>query len=78
MESQVKHMMDMPLNANTDSLFICTTSNNEFEKTLQELPYVETFGRAHGRPGQSYGSYGFPLNNDFEKQVRLGISIILS
>ena len=73
MESQIKHMMDMPLNANTDSLFICTTSNNEFEKTLQELPYVETFGRAYGRPGESYGSYGFPLNNDFEKQVRLGI-----
>ena len=73
MESQVKHMMDMPLNANTDSLFICTTLNSEFEKTLRELPYVEKFGRAHGRPGKSLGSYGFPLNNDFEKPVRLGI-----
>ena len=73
MESQVKHMIDMPLNANTDSLFICHTLNNEFEKTLRELPYVETFGRAHGRPGHSYGSYGFPLNDDFEKRVRLGI-----
>ena len=73
MESQVKHMMDMPLNANADSLFICSTLNSEFEKTLRELPYVEKFGRAHGRPGQSIGSYGFPLNNDFEKPVRLGI-----
>ena len=73
MESQVKHMMDMPLNANADSLFICSTLNSEFEKTLRELPYVEKFGRAHGRPGKSIGSYGFPLNNDFEKPVRLGI-----
>ena len=73
MESQVKHMMDMPLNANADSLFICTTANNEFAKTLQELPYVEKFGKAYGRPGKSYGSYGFLLNNDFEKPVRLGI-----
>ena len=73
MESQVKHMMDMPLNANADSLFICRTLNSEFEKTLRGLPYVEKFGRAHGRPGKSSGSYGFPLNNDFEKPVRLGI-----
>ncbi len=73
MEAQIRHMMDMPLNANSDSLFICHTSNNEFENTLRELPYIEKFGAADGRPGNAYATYGFPLNGDLDKHVTLGL-----
>lgn len=73
MESQVRHMINMPLNANTDSLFICDTYNDDFDKTLRELPYVEKFGRASGRPGQCQASYGFPLNDDINNLVKMEI-----
>ena len=73
MESQVRHMINMPLNADTDSLFICNTYNEEFDKTLRELPYVEKFGRTQGRPGSCYATYGFPLNDDIDNLVTLEI-----
>ena len=73
MNSQIRHMIDMPLNANTEGLFICRTFSGEFEKTLRELPYVAEFGRSQGRPGMAYGSYGFELEGDVRKEVSLDI-----
>ena len=73
MEGQIKHMIDMPLNANVDSLFICNPLNDEFGKTLRELPFVEKFGRTQGRPGSSFGTFGFPLNDDIDNSVTLDI-----
>ena len=73
MNSQISHMIDMPLNANTEGLFICRTFSGEFEKTLRELPYVAEFGRCQGRPGMSYGRYGFELEGDVPKEVSLDI-----
>ena len=73
MNSQIRHMIDMPLNANTEGLFICRTFSGEFEKTLRELPYVAEFGRCQGRPGMSYGRYGFELEGDVPKEVSLDI-----
>ena len=73
MNSQIRHMIDMPMNANTEGLFICRTFSGEFEKTLRELPYVAEFGRCQGRPGMAYGSYGFELEGDVPKEVRLDI-----
>ena len=73
MNSQIRHMIDMPMNANTEGLFICRTFSGEFEKTLRELPYVAEFGRCQGRPGMAYGSYGFELEGDVPKEVSLDI-----
>ena len=73
MNSQIRHMIDMPLNANTEGIFICSTFSGEFEKTLRELPYVAEFGRSQGRPGNAYGSYGFELEGDVSKEVSLDI-----
>ena len=71
MNSQIGHMIDMPLNATTDDLYYAKTYSADFEKTLRELPYVEEFGRASGRPGQSSGTYGFRLNNEVNKDVTM-------
>ena len=71
MNSQIGHMIDMPLNATTDDLYYAMTYSADFEKTLRELPYVEEFGRASGRPGQSSGTYGFRLNNEVNKDVTM-------
>jgi len=73
MNSQISYMIDMPMNANTEGLFICRTFSGEFEKTLRELPYVAEFGRCQGRPGMAYGSYGFELEGDVPKEVSLDI-----
>ena len=73
MNSQISYMIDMPMNANTEGLFICRTFSGEFEKTLRELPYVAEFGRCQGRPGMAYGSYGFELEGDVSKEVSLDI-----
>ncbi len=71
MNSQIGHMIDMPLNATTDDLYYAKTYSADFEKTLRELPYVEEFGRASGRPGRSSGTYGFRLNNEANKDVTM-------
>ena len=73
MNSQIRYMIDMPLNANTEGLFICRTFSGEFEKTLRELPYVAEFGRSLGSPGMAYGSYGFDLEGDIPRKVNLDI-----
>ncbi len=73
MNSQIRHMIEMPLNATTDDLYYAKTYSADFEKTLSELPYVEDFGRAYGRPGQSNATYGFNLNNDANKEITINV-----
>ena len=73
MDAQIRHMIDMPLNATVDDLYYAQTYSTEFEKQLHELPYIDDFGRASGRPGQSSGTYGFQLNNDINKQVTMDV-----
>ena len=74
MSSQIRHMINMPLNANTEGLYLCKTFTGGFEKTLMELPYVSQIGRCEGRPGESSSLYGFELNNDVNKEVTVSIS----
>ena len=69
MNSQIRYMIDMPLNANTEGLYLCRTRSAGFEKTLRELPYVGSIGRSQGRPGDGASSFGFLLNNDINKSV---------
>ena len=73
MNSQIGHMIDMPLNATTDDLYFARIYSADFEKTLRELPYVEDFGLAIGRPGQTSYKYGFRLNNDVNKDISMNI-----
>ena len=73
MNEQIRHMIDMPLNANTEGLYRCGRLNDDFTKTLRELPFVEEFGRSTGRPGERSASFGFWLNNDPDKPVSLDI-----
>ena len=70
---QIKHMMDMPLNADTEGLFICRTFSSGFENILRELPYIEEIGRADGRPGYSYGTLGFPDSENNNNMISLNI-----
>jgi len=73
MNEQIRHMIDMPLNANTEGLYRCGRLNDDFTKTLRELPFVEEFGRSNGRPGERCASFGFRLDNDPDKPVSLDI-----
>ena len=73
MDAQIRHMISMPLNANSEGIYICKTFSAGFDKTLAELPFVEEYGRAQGRPGSAYGSYGFELNNEANKDITLDI-----
>ncbi len=74
MSSQIKHMMDMPLNANIDNLYLCNTHtfSPDFEKKLEELPYVSDYGRTYGRPGQSASTSIVPLDEFYHDYVFLG------
>lgn len=71
MEFQIRYMMDMPLNAETEGVYICRTFSSGFDNTLRKLPYVEAIGRADGHPGQYCGSYGFPLREDIGNPVTM-------
>ena len=73
MDAQIRHMIDMPLNASVDNLYYASPYSADFEKQLTELPNAADFGRASGRPGQSSGTYGFLLNNDINKQVTMDV-----
>ena len=59
MDAQIRHMIDMPLNASVDNLYYASPYSADFEKQLTELPNAADFGRASGRPGQSSRTYGF-------------------
>ena len=63
----------MPLNATVDDLYYANIYSADFEKQLRELPYIDDFGRASGRPGQSSGTYGFQINNDINKPVTIDV-----
>ena len=73
MDAQIRHMIDMPLNAAVDDLYYARPYSADFEKQLRELPYADDFGRAMGRPGQHSGSYGFRLTNDLDKYVKIDV-----
>ena len=73
MDAQIRHMIDMPLNASVDELYYASPYSADFEKQLTELPNAADFGRASGRPGQSSGTYGFQLNNDVNKPVIMDV-----
>ena len=64
MSKQIRYMIDMPLNANIEGLYLCRAYSSRFEKTLRELPYVSHIGRSQGRPGEGSSSFGFLLNDD--------------
>ena len=73
MDAQIRYMIDMPLNATVDDLYYANIYSADFEKQLRELPYIDDFGRASGRPGQSSGTYGFQINNDINKPVTIDV-----
>ena len=73
MSAQIRHMIDMPLNANTEGLYLCKTFSGGFEKTLMELPYVSQVGRSDGRPGDNMSLLGFALNNDPDRRVTVSL-----
>lgn len=73
MSAQIRHMIDMPLNANTEGLYLCETFSGGFEKTLMELPYVSQVGRSDGRPGENMSLLGFALNNDPDRRVTVSL-----
>ena len=73
MSAQIRHMIDMPLNANTEGLYLCETFSGGFEKTLMELPYVSQVGRSEGRPGENMSLLGFALNNDPDRRVTVSL-----
>ena len=73
MDAQIRHMIDMPLNASVDELYYASPYSADFEKQLTELPNAADFGRASGRPGQSRFTYEFQLNNDVNKPVIMDV-----
>ena len=73
MSSQIRHMMDMPLNANVEGLYSVKLAEDSFEGTLSSLPYVGRIGKADGRPGQNYMTIGVPLNEDRTKHGKFNI-----
>ena len=73
MSSQIRHMIDMPLNANVEGLYEVRLAENSFEETLSSLPYVGRIGKADGRPGQKYMTIGIPLNEDRSKRGKFNV-----
>ena len=71
MQTQMKHMMDMPLNANINNLYKVDMVGKAFVNDLSELPYVGKIGRSDGMPGQRYMTLGMPLNEDRSKQINV-------
>ena len=54
MGTQIRHMIEMPLNANVSGLYLCKTFilDEVFKKSLLDLPFVGRVGVCQGRPGQ--------------------------
>ena len=75
MSSQIKHMMDMPMNANIDGLYKCdaTGENVEFEQKLRSLPYVDEIGKVYGAPGQCAFTRTHQLDESWQNYVYTGI-----
>ena len=52
MEIQMKHMLEMDMNANMDDIYFTnTTDDSDFRQKLEELPFVKSIGRASDFPG---------------------------
>lgn len=73
MQSQMKYMMEMPLNANVDNLYKGADISDAFVNELTQLPYVGKVGRAHGMPGQRYMCLGIPINEDMSKKANINV-----
>lgn len=73
MESQIKHMTDMPLNANTENLYMAHYSDVLVE-TLNQMPYVGRIGTANGFPGRRHMQITGPIKEDHRKDVSFYIS----
>ena len=75
MSCQIKHMTDMPLNANIDGLYKCEAkgANIEFEQKLASLPYVSEVGKVYGTPGQCAITRTHPLDDTYKDYVYTGI-----
>ena len=74
MSSQIRHMMDMPVQAETDSLYRCNTQtfNPGVEQKLRELPYVSEIGKTYGRPcGNALNNF-VPLDENYKNLVYIG------
>ena len=74
MGSQIRHMMDMPVQADIDSLYRCNTKtfNPGFEQKLHGLPYVSDIGKTYGRPCGNALNNIVPLDENFTNLVNLG------
>lgn len=73
MYSQIRHMMEMPLNADVEGLYSVTLAESSFEQTLSSLPYVGRIGKADGRPGQRYMTIGIPIDEDRTKHGEFNV-----
>ena len=74
MGSQIRHMMDMPVQADIDSLYRCNTRTFDpgFEQKLRGLPYVSDIGKTYGRPCGNALNNIVPLDENFTNLVNLG------
>jgi len=74
MGSQIRHMMDMPVQADIDSLYRCNTMTFDpgFEQKLRGLPYVSDIGKTYGRPCGNALNNIVPLDENFTNLVYLG------
>ena len=67
MDSQMKHMMEMPLGANIDGLYQCGISSlsTNLESELQKLPYIKRIGKSYGRPCSISYASAVPLDDEY-------------
>ena len=74
MSSQIRHMMDMPVQTEIDSLYRCNTQtfNPEVEQKLRELPYVSEIGKTYGRPCGNALNNIVPLDENYKNLVYIG------
>ena len=74
MGSQIRHMMDMPVQVDIDSLYRCNTQtfNPGFEQKLRGLPYVSDIGKTYGRPCGNALNNVIPLDENYTSLVYLG------
>lgn len=74
MGSQIRHMMNMPVHADIDSLYICNTQtfNPAFEEKLRGLPHVSAIGKTYGRPCGNALNNVVALDENYTSLVSLG------
>lgn len=64
--SQIHHMIEMPLNSNIDNIFMISKSgsNSKLRKDIASLPYVKRIGESAGHPGSAGMRMGTKLKSD--------------